>query len=133
MRNTKHRPGLWPLLLILLIFGACVGAQSAVKVAEGKEKEAVVEMTASNFKFEPAVIQAQVGNNISLEIRNTASGNHNFTLKDPKGQVIQSYDLPPNQKITVKVSLKEAGVYEFYCDKPFHSTMGMKGRLEVAQ
>lgn len=90
-------------------------------------------MTASNFKFEPAVIQARVGDNLSLEIRNTASGAHNFTLKDPKGQILKSYDLPPNQKITVRVSLREPGVYEFFCDKPFHSTMGMKGRLEVAQ
>ncbi len=90
-------------------------------------------MTASNFKFDPSVVQAKVGDNILLEIRNTSSGTHNFALKDPKGKVIKSIDLPPNQKTTVKISLKEAGVYKFYCDKPFHPSMGMKGRLEVAQ
>jgi len=118
-------------LLLLLISGVCVAAESDVKTGGGKER--VVEMTASNMKFEPSVVQAQVGDHISLEIRNTASGSHNFTLKDPKGQVMVSVDLPPNQKTTVKISLEEAGVYEFNCDKPFHTTMGMKGRLEVAQ
>lgn len=108
-----------------------MGTKSNVKAGEGKER--VVEMTASNMKFEPSVVQAQVGDNLSLEIRNTASGTHNFTLKGPKGQVMKSVDLAPNQKTTVKISLEEAGVYEFYCDKPFHTTMGMKGRLEVAQ
>lgn len=130
MLNTRYRPKLWTLLLFLLIFGVSVGAQSTVKVAEGKET--VIEMTASNMKFEPDVVRAQVGDNITLDIKNIASGSHNFTLKDPKGQVMKSVDLSPNQTATVKISLKEAGVYEFYCDKPFHATMGMKGRLEVA-
>lgn len=117
------------LVLVLLIPGTSFGAQETVK--GGKEK-AVVEMTASNFEFEPVVIRAHTGD-ISLEIKNTSSGTHNFTVKNPKDQVITSTDLPPNQKTLVKISLKEPGVYEFYCDKLLHATMGMKGRLEVSQ
>ncbi|MDA8103904.1 MAG: plastocyanin/azurin family copper-binding protein [Nitrospiraceae bacterium] len=31
----------------------------------------------------------------------------------------------------VSVTLSEKGVYDFYCDRPFHSAFGMKGRIEV--
>jgi len=35
------------------------------------------------------------------------------------------------QTANAKVNLAEAGTYNFYCDRPLHATMGMKGRSEV--
>ena len=42
-----------------------------------------------------------------------------------------SIDVPGKETVEVKVRLKESGIYEFFCNKPFHSTLGMKGTLEV--
>ena len=58
---------------------------------------------------------------------------HDFTMKDPQGQIIKSVDLPSKQTVEIKITLSEAGEYDFYCDKPFHSSFGMKGQVEVVK
>jgi uncharacterized cupredoxin-like copper-binding protein len=40
-------------------------------------------------------------------------------------------DLPPKETVTIEIALQESGTYEFYCDLPFHATLGMKGKIEV--
>jgi len=37
----------------------------------------------------------------------------------------------PNKTAEIRITLSEAGEYNFYCDKPFHSSFGMKGQIEV--
>ena len=131
MRNFIYHSGATVLLVTLLVIGACAGSQEMVKVTEGVETEKKVDMRAINFKFEPSVIQARKGDTISLEITNTASSEHNFTIKNPGGRIMKTVDLLADQTKTVKVSLEEPGNYEFYCNKPFHPTLGMKGHFEV--
>lgn len=117
--------------LILLIIGACAGSQNATKVSMvGNEKD-MVEITADSFDFEPSIIEVKSGEPILLKIKTISSGSHNLTVTDPAGQVIEDVDLPPNKTITVEINFKKPGTYEFYCDKPLHTTFGMKGRFEV--
>jgi uncharacterized cupredoxin-like copper-binding protein len=42
-------------------------------------------------------------------------------------------DLPSMQSVEIRINLSEAGQYDFYCDKPFHSSFGMKGQIEVVK
>ena len=56
---------------------------------------------------------------------------HNFTLTDPEGAVIEDVDIPRDKTIEIKVTFSRAGIYNFYCNKPFHSALGMKGQIEV--
>ena len=71
------------------------------------------------------------GDTLVFEIANTSSTTHNFTIKDPGGRIIESVDLPGKKSVSVEIPLPEAGTYEFYCDKPFHPAMGMKGRVHA--
>ena len=66
-----------------------------------------------------------------MKITNISSDSHNFTVKDPAGQVIQNVDLPANETINIELRLKQPGTYEFYCDRPFHKAMGRKGQFDV--
>lgn len=56
---------------------------------------------------------------------------HNFSIKDPRGVTMESVDVPGKKTIRVKISLLEPGTYEFFCDMPFHPTLGMRGHFEV--
>jgi plastocyanin len=116
---------------ILFITASCSRVQAPIKptVAEGDKQ--VVEMKASSFSFDPNNIEAKQGDTLLIKIRNVSSTAHNLTLKDPKGRIIQSADLPPNETVTMAVELPVAGTYEFYCDKPLHPTLGMKGKIQV--
>lgn len=118
------------LWLSLLLVASCATQQPLVTI--GPEKgEAAIDVKASDFKFEPNNIKAFKGEELVFKIDNISGTEHNLTIKDPQGKELKSVSLPPKETTTVKVSLQESGDYEFYCDKPFHSTFGMKGRIEV--
>lgn len=117
---------------VLLAFAACASQQPLVTIGPAKG-EIVLAMKVSDFTFEPNNIKAYRGGEIVLNIENISGTGHNFTIKDPQGNTVQNVALPPKETVTVKAPLSEAGTYEFYCDKPFHSTLGMKGQIVVIQ
>jgi len=128
LKGSKGLIAFW--LGLLLAVAACASQQPLVTIGPSKG-ETVIEAKASNFKFEPNNIKAYKGDELVFRIENISGTGHNFTIKDPEGHTLQSLPLPPKETTTVKVTLSEGGTYEFYCDKPFHSAFGMKGRVEV--
>jgi plastocyanin len=90
-----------------------------------------IEMTAESFAFAPNLIQAKKGDTLLLTVRNTAGSEHNITIKDPEGKVLISRDIPSEGTVELEINLLERGKYEFFCDKPFHTTFGMKGSIEA--
>ncbi len=118
-------------LVLLVILSSCAGGQPqtvATSVPSGKD---VVTVEASSYKFSPNRIERRGEGKLTLEVKNVSSHDHNLTVKNPRGEILKSVDLPPNQTVPVSISLPEAGTYEFYCDKPFHSSLGMKGSIVV--
>jgi uncharacterized cupredoxin-like copper-binding protein len=115
-----------------LMFFGCAGPQKTLIVPAGTG-EKVVQMKASSYEFYPNVIQAHQGDRLVLVIQNVAGTTHNFTVKNPSGEVMVTKDLPANEAVRVEVRLTQAGEYPFYCDKPLHAVFGMKGHLEVAK
>jgi uncharacterized cupredoxin-like copper-binding protein len=115
-----------------LLLAACAGLQQQVTVGlEKGEKELAIK--ADSFKFEPNNIKAYEGDVIVLKVENVSGAAHNFTIEDPRENIIQSVDLPSNKTMEIKVILSEVGIYNFYCNKPFHTSFGMKGQIEVSQ
>ena len=121
-------PGVF--LLIVMFAAGCAARGEPAKLTAAPGKKTVL-MTASNFKFDPSVIEALKGDTLVFEITNASSTVHNFTIKDPGGRIIRSVDLPGNEQVSVEIALDEEGAYEFYCDKPFHPAMGMKGHVKA--
>ncbi len=120
----------WLYLCVLFLFASCAGLQQEVTVSPG-EGEKILAVKASSFKFEPNNIKAYTGDVILLRIENVSGSSHNFTINNPQGQLIQSSDLPAGKVTDVRVTLPEKGIYDFYCNKSFHSAFGMKGRIEA--
>jgi plastocyanin len=117
-------------LAIFLLISSCASRQPVLTIDHTDEQLTLV-IKASNFEFVPGHIRVPRGKEILLNIENISGTGHNFTIKDPGGKVLQSVALPPNKRVSVELRLGEPGLYPFYCDKPFHSTLGMNGTIEV--
>lgn len=89
------------ILGTMLSFSACARLQKVV-VVETKRSN-VVEVKVSDYKFEPNNLQAYQGDTIDFKLQNVSSLDHNFTLKDPDGKVLQDVDIPPGKTADVKV------------------------------
>jgi plastocyanin len=118
--------------ILTLLFSACAGLQRQVTV-DHTTQERTVQMKASNFKFEPNNILTYRGDRINFEVENVSGTEHNFTITDPQGDVLQSVDIAAGKKVAIGVTFSEAGIYHFHCDEFLHSLFGMKGQVEVVE
>jgi|MudIll2142460700_1097286.scaffolds.fasta_scaffold256957_2 plastocyanin len=130
MKRKSEVCAIWAVTVLLL--AVCASFQPQVALSE-ESSEKVVELKADSFKFEPNNIKISEGETVLFRIENISNSTHNFTIKDPQKQILKSEALPAKKTTDIKVSFAEPGVYEFYCDKPFHSSFGMKGQVEVAK
>jgi plastocyanin len=115
-------------LAVVLLLSGCAGFQEKPAILQGDDR---IEMKADNFSFDPNSIQTTAGE-LEISLHNTSDTAHNITIVDPQKKVLLSRDIEPREKEQVMVSLDQPGTYEFYCDKRFHPSLGMKGEIEVA-
>jgi plastocyanin len=117
------------ILALALSAGACGKLQKPILLTTGQESVVMVE--ANDYSFVPNHFQTYQGTSIVFTIQNTSGSGHNFTIKDPAGNILQSAEVAPQKSVEVKVDFPHIGVYPFYCDRPFHRTLGMEGRVEA--
>jgi uncharacterized cupredoxin-like copper-binding protein len=129
MRNWYLVTGSF-LLCIFLI--GCATQQNPVAVTASEGQKGVL-VEASSFEFRPNIIKVNGPGTLSLDIKNVAGVEHNFTVKNPEGEIIKRVNLPEGKTVAVEIVLSRPGTYPFYCDKPLHASFGMKGEIEVAK
>lgn len=117
-------------LLAMVGFILLLDPVTARSMEKGKQ---VIHMNASNFKFTPDNLKFFRPGPVTLAVENISDYEHNFTIKNPKGQVLESVDLPHRKKTTVTFDLPEPGKYDFYCDIDSHARLGMKGQIQVGE
>ncbi|WP_455381509.1 plastocyanin/azurin family copper-binding protein [Salinispira pacifica] len=114
--------------LTLLVFG-CASAQTVkYTVKPGTQS---ISIAASNFKFDPNLIEVPSTGVYQLTVTNKAGITHNITVKDPSGNVIASQTLPGGKTEQVSVNFKTNGTYNFLCTVDSHAELGMTGTFEV--
>jgi plastocyanin len=118
--------------ILSFLFAACAGLQRQVTVDHATHPRTVT-MKASNFKFEPNNILTYRGDTINFKVENVSDSEHNFTIADPAGDVLQSVDIPAEKTVDISVTFSEAGIYHFHCDEFMHSFFGMRGLVEVTE
>src|SRR5512136_2428711 len=128
-RNFSVNTRIAVRLVLGLLVVACAAPQKSVILGVG-EKE--LTMKADSLYFEPNLIKAHRGDTLTISVENVARIDHNLTIQTPQGKTLVSVDIPGKGTATAKVNLAEAGTYNFFCDKPLHAGMGMKGRIEVS-
>jgi plastocyanin len=83
--------------------------------------EAEVEL--DDFYFEPTVLRGKPGSQVTLELRNEGSTEHNFSIDT---QSIDK-DVEAGEDAKVTVTFPKSGEISFYCK--YHKGMGMAGAL----
>jgi len=116
-------------VLALALSGCASAPTTRADVAPGG---AALAMKASNFSFDPNTIAVHGTGTISLTITNTGGTAHNITVNDPAGKVIDSVEIPPNATVTTQITFPAPGDYSFFCNHPFHESLGMKGHFTVS-
>jgi plastocyanin len=83
--------------------------------------EAEVEL--DDFYFEPTVLRGKPGSQVTIELKNEGSTEHNFTIDAQK----IDKDVEAGEDAKVTVTFPKSGVLSFYCK--YHKSMGMAGAL----
>ena len=98
------------------------GAPATTAAGGGGEDE--LKLTASGTAWNTTSLDMTSGAQVSIEVNNEDSIQHNFTFEAAQADV----DLPANEDATVTFTAPAAGTYDFFCK--FHPT-AMKGTVTV--
>jgi plastocyanin len=130
--SLNSKKSVFVILVVIAAIAGCAGrtVQTAAPMSSGGS---MIAIEARSFKFTPNEIRVEKTGLLAIEIKNGSASVHNFTLKDPRGKVLKNRDISPGGSVIVNVELPDPGVYKFYCDKHFHSTLGMKGIIVVGR
>jgi plastocyanin len=104
------------LVAVALGAAACGGGGSS----SGSGKS---EVGMSDYFFQPGQVVGGAGKEITIELTNTGTVEHNFTLD----QQNVSKDVEPGEEGEVTVTVPKSGTLTFYCK--YHRARGMTGVL----
>lgn|SRR5690606_19442484 len=86
------------------------------------------EVLLGDFYFEPAELEVQSGQEVTLRLRNVGATIHNFRIDE--FQVDQ--DVEAGRDETITFTPDQAGTFRIICDIPGHVEAGMVGTLRVS-
>ena len=98
------------------------GAPATTAAGGGGENE--LKLTASGTAWDTTSLDMTAGAQVSIEVNNQDSIEHNFTFAAAQADV----DLPASEDATVTFTAPAAGTYDFLCK--FHPS-AMKGTITV--
>ncbi len=113
------------LAAVTLFVVACGGGASG---GGGGAGALSVTVTNTEFKFDPATINAKPGQTINLTVVNKGSIRHTWVLPSQNIKVT----IEPGQTATKTFTAPAAGSYDIVCDEAGHKEAGMVGKLVVA-
>ncbi len=94
-----------------------------------ERNEVRIVISGSNFKFEPNIISAKVGDKVVVEFINI-DGFHDFRIDEFN---VATEMLETDESETVEFTVDKTGTFEFYCSVGEHRQMGMVGTLTVEE
>jgi uncharacterized cupredoxin-like copper-binding protein len=122
------RSDLWRLFVTLgVLFAVIVSLLAANNRGGAPAAGGPLEVKLSELKIEPAVLEADAGQPISITVRNVGTTDHNFAVVG-HGKTDM---LGPGESTTLELGSLEAGTYETICEVAGHADGGMKGKLVV--
>jgi len=107
-------------LRLLVLVGACI--TSAGALARSATVTKVFDMTASRYRFEPALIEVEEGDRVVFKLR-SVDGPHGIAIKGVKAKASIPED---GSVVTLEFVAGKAGRFNFTCNEycgPGHSRM----------
>ncbi len=118
------------IALMAVLLAACGGGASTggSSGASGSSQPLSVTVTATEFKFDPATINAAPGQTINLTVKNAGTTQHTWVLNAANVKLTIDPGKSVNQMFTAPAT---AGTYQYECDIAGHKEAGMVGQLIV--
>jgi plastocyanin len=123
----------WAWVLAIMAMGAALLAaacggdseETAPKATAAiSQQSQTAAVTASDFKFTPASLQATAGQKLTVTLKNAGAATHTFTIDE----LNIDQTLAPGAQVTVDVTPTRDGGLRFYCR--FHAaSSGMEGKI----
>ncbi len=113
--------------LTAIALSACGGGATG-GTASGSGSPLNVTVTATEFKFDPATINAAPGQTINVTLKNTGSVDHTFVFAPANFKMTVAAGKSDTKSFTAPAA---AGTYDFDCDIAGHKEAGMVGKLVV--
>ena len=101
-----------------------------------------IQITLSNFSFNPNMVRLQRNATYAIHLVNSASGGHSFSAPgffsamtvapDDRAKIVNGkVDIPAGQTVDITVTPMTAGSYPIVCTHFLHSTFGMRGEAVI--
>jgi uncharacterized cupredoxin-like copper-binding protein len=128
-------------LVALVVLAACNGDDDNGDDGADNGNGDSISMDMGEFYFDPDEISGDAGSELTIELENTGTQVHNFTLEEgdargdgfdawPESEVQLELDEGESDSITITLP-DEAGEYEFICTIPGHYESGQWGTMTV--
>ncbi len=121
------------IFVVIAALAGCAGRGKVQTASPMSSGGSMITIEAGSYNFSPNEIHVKKPGLLAIEVRNVSHSAHNFTLKDLRGKILKNVDPHPGGSVIVNVELPEPGVYKFYCNKTFHSALGMHGKIIVGR
>jgi plastocyanin len=122
-------------LVMILALSACTAAGGGEVAPGGEEMPApsasTISIEATEFAFVPNTFTAQVGEELTFEITNNGTLEHNFVVLDPAGNELTRTSIAVGAVESVQIVPVEGGTYAIVCDIEGHQEQGMEAALTV--
>ncbi len=119
------------LIGLILVSGCAQSGTQPVPTGQvqptGDLKEFTIE--GSEFKFSPASITVNKGDEVKITFKNTGSAGHNFVISDLG---VSTKIIPGGSTETVEFTADRSGTFSFYCSVPGHRAGGMEGHISIS-
>lgn len=118
------------LVALPLAFAACGGDDEGDGGGGGGSAATTVEMTATEFKFDPANPSVDEPGVVRFNVKNDGNAPHALEVEGPQGEV-ETEEIAPGQSASVEADLSEEGSFTIYCPVGNHRQQGMEGKVTV--
>jgi iron uptake system component EfeO len=120
------------VVFLSVLVAACGGGGASPSAAPsgGSPAAGVIEVAASEYKFDPSAIETDAGS-VTFRVTNVGAEEHEFEIFSGETVVDEVEGLVPGLSRDLTVTL-EAGEYTFVCKLPGHEEQGMTGTLSVS-
>ncbi len=126
------RSDLWKLFVTLgVLFAVVLSLMAAMDDNDERAPasgEGPLEVRLTELDIQPAVLRAEAGEPISIEVTNDGATAHNFAVTGHGATDM----LAGGESATLELGPLEAGTYGFLCEIAGHKEGGMQGELIVA-
>jgi FtsP/CotA-like multicopper oxidase with cupredoxin domain/plastocyanin len=132
------RKWIWIGLLatVALVATGCAGGGGTASGGEGDRAAAaapaMVQVTLSDFKIEPAAISVPSGQELMFHVENTGSAAHTFGVV-AGGSTLETSQIQPGNAGSLTVPALDPGSYKALCTVPGHDQLGMVATVTASE